>query len=330
MADAKNKVAGVLVVDAGNLLLYRKHYRANVAADAKVLSRRKARAALIAQAYATVGTHAVAVGATDLVLGLPVLQDLVRTHRLPLLSANLQSAGGKLLFPAHKIVTVGGVKIGIFGLTGEKNIARVKIDPKQFKLADPIQAAQAQVTALRAKGAQLVVALAAVGNQQGRLVAEAAKGIDFLFVSGTGRHGEQATRVGTAWMMEMSREGKYIGYVSLYLRGGKMQFEDLSERYQLANRLARVDKSIADLVKRLATFKGKNKDYMERRMQNSKNSKERMMVQLAKANEIRPKGSFFTNVMEPVSLSLKREPSIKALINKIGKEAGLQRPRGAD
>lgn len=317
-------------MDAGNLLLYRKHYRANAAADAKVLGRRKARAGLIAQAYKTMGAHAVAVGATDLVLGLPVLQDLVRTHQLPLLSANLQSAGGKRLFPAHKIVTVGGVKIGIFGLTGEKNIARVKIDPAQFKLADPIKTAQAQVKALRAKGAQLIVALAAVGNQQGRLVAEGAKGIDFLFASGTGRHGERATRVGTAWMMEMSREGKYIGYLSLYLKDGKMQFEDLSERYQLAHRLARVDKSIGGLAKRLATFKGKNKEYMERRMQNSKNSKERMMVQLAKANQLQPKGSFFTNVMEPVALSLKREPSIKALINRIAKEAGLQRPRGAN
>jgi len=320
----------VLIVDAGNLLLYRKHYRASVKADDTVLKRRKARAAVIAQAYSQLGAHAVAVGATDLVLGLPVLQDLVRTHRLPLLSANLQSAAGKGLFPANKMVTVGGVKIGIFGLTGEKNIARAKIDPKQFKLADPIKAAQAQVKALRAKGAQIVVALAAVGHQLGRQVAEGAKGIDFLFVSGTGRHGERASRVGTAWMMEMSREGKYIGHLSLYLKGTNMTFEDLSERFQLASRLQRIDKSIRGLVKRLATFKGKNKDYMVRRMQNSKNSKERMMVKMAKANKLVPKGSFFTNVMQPVALSLKQNPSVKALISRVAKEAGLQRPRGAN
>lgn len=317
-------------MDAGNLLLYRKHYRANVQADAAVLKRRKARAEVIAQAYARLGAQAVAVGATDLVLGLPVLRDLVRKHRLPLLSANLQSVAGKRLFPAHKVVTVGGVKIGIFGLTGEKNIARVKIDTKRFKLADPVKTAQAQVKALRAMGVQIVVALAAVGHQQGRQVAEAARGIDFLFVSGTGRHGERASRVGTAWMMEMSREGKYIGHLSLYLRGQKMQFEDLSERFQLANRLQRIDKSIQSLEKRLQTFKGSNKDYMVRRMQNSKNSKERMMVQMAKANKLVPKGSFFTNVMQPVALTLKRDPIIKALINKVAKEVGLKRPRGAN
>lgn len=317
-------------MDAGNLLLYRKHYRASVQADDAVLKRRKARAEVIAQAYARMGAHAVAVGATDLVLGLPVLRNLARMHRLPLVSANLQSAGGKRLFPAHKIVNVGGVKVGIFGLTGEKNIARAKIDPKQFKLADPAESAKAQVAALRAKGVQIVIALAAVGHQQGRQVAEAAKGIDFLFVSGTGRHGERASRVGTAWMMEMSREGKYIGHLSLHIKGSKLQFEDLSERYQLANRLARVDKSIQSLERRLAKFQGKNKENMERRMQNSKNSKERMMVQLAKANKVTPKGSFFTNVMQPVALTLKREPTIKALINKVAKEAGLKRPRGAN
>lgn len=317
-------------MDAGNLLLYRKHYRPTLRADEAVLRRRKARAEVIAQAYVRMGAHAVAVGATDLALGLPVLQGLVRSHRLPLVSANLQSAAGRRLFPAHKIVTVGGVKIGIFGLTGEKNIARAKIDPKRFKLADPAESAKAQVAALRAKGAQIVVALAAVGHQQGRQLAELAKGIDFLFVSGTGRHGERASRVGTAWMMEMSREGKYIGHLTLHIKGSGLQFEDLSERYQLASRLARVDKSIKSIQQRLAKFQGKNQEYMERRMLNSKNSKERMMVQLAKANMVVPKGSFFTNVMKPVALTLTREPTIKALINRVAKEAGLQRPRGAN
>jgi 2',3'-cyclic-nucleotide 2'-phosphodiesterase (5'-nucleotidase family) len=320
----------VLIVDAGNLLLYRKHYRPAVKADDAAIKRRVARAGVIAQGYAQLGAHAVAVGATDLVLGLSVLQGLVRTHRLPLLSANLQSAAGKQLFPSNKIVMVGGIKIGIFGLTGEKNIARAKIDPKLFKLANPIKAAQAQVKELRAKGAQIVVGLAAVGHQVGRKVAELAKGVDFLFVSGTGRHGERASRVGTAWMMEMSREGKYIGHITLYLKGGKLQFEDLSERYQLANRLKRIDKSIKGLEKRLASFKGQNKDYMVRRMTNSKNSRERMMVKMAKANSVVPKGSFFTNVMQPVALSLKRDPAIRALINKVTKEAGLKRPRGAN
>ncbi len=317
-------------MDAGNLLLYRKHYRPTMKVDDATLKRRKARAGVIAQAYSKLGAHAVAVGATDLVLGLPVLQQLVRTHGLPLLSANLQNSAGKLLFPAHKVVTVGGVKIGIFGLTGHKNIARVKIDPKQFKLADPIKTAQAQIKALRAKGAQLVVGLAAVGHQVGRKVAEGAKGMDFLFVSGTGRHGERATRVGSAWMMEMSREGKYIGHLSLYLKGSKLQFEDLSERYQLANRLKRINKSIAGLQKRMGSIKGKSKEYMVRRMTNSKNSQERMMIKMAKANKVVPKGSFFTNVMEPVALGLKRDPAIRALINKATKDAGLKRPRGAN
>lgn len=317
-------------MDAGNLLLYRKQYKANLAADEAVLKRRKARAEILARGYAQMGAHGVAVGATDLVLGLPLLRQLVSTYRLPLLSANLQNPAGKLLFPAHKLVTVGGVKFGIFGLTGEKNIARVKIDPKQFKLADPVAAAQAQVKALRAKGAQIVIALAAVGHEVGSKVGEGAKGIDFLFVSGTGRHGERASRAGTAWMMEMSREGKYIGQLSLYLRGGKMQFEDLSERFQLAHRIERIEKSIQGLKKRMATFQGKNADYMDRRMQSSKNSKERMMVQMARANKVAPKGSFFTNIMEPVKLSLKRDPTLKALISKIAKEASLQRPRGAN
>ncbi len=328
MLDSRSRFAGALVVDAGNLLLYRKQYKAKVPADAATLARRRARAEIIAQAYARMGIHAVALGATDLVLGLPVLKSLVQRHRLPLMSANLQSPAGRLLFPAHKLVAVGGVKVGIFALTGEKNIARVKIDPKLFKLADPVDVAKAQVKALRAKGAQLVVALAAVGHQQGRQVAQAVPGIDFMFISGTGRHGEKASKVSTAWVMEMSREGKYEGLLSLYLRGGKMQLEDLSERFQIASRLERINKSIQSLKQRASRSQGRNPDYLKRRLVNSENSRQRMMVQLAKANMVKPKGSFFTNVVEPIKPALAQDAVVKALLARVAKDAGLKRPRG--
>ncbi|MFH2005540.1 MAG: hypothetical protein ABI333_03025 [bacterium] len=316
-------------MDAGNLLLYRKHFRAGQAADEATLKRRTARAAAIAQVYAQMKFHGVALGATDLVLGLPALRALEREHRLPLLSANLQSTAGKRLFKANRLVTLGGVKFGIFGLTGEQNIARVKIDPAQFKLADPVKAAQAQVQELRKAGAQIVVALAAVGHQQARQVAEGVKGIDFMFVSGTGRHMDKAERVGTAWVTEMGREGKYIGHLSLYVRRGDLTFEDLSERYQLAQRIDQLHKSLAGLRARMSQAEQSGRgDFLRRRLQTSESSIQRMQVQLHKANRVQPKGSFFTGVMTPVAMTLPQDPSVKALLAKATQAAGLKRPPG--
>ena len=46
---------------------------------------------------------AVAVGATDLTLGLPTLKQLENTYKLPLVSANLQSAAGKALLTGRPL-----------------------------------------------------------------------------------------------------------------------------------------------------------------------------------------------------------------------------------
>jgi 2',3'-cyclic-nucleotide 2'-phosphodiesterase (5'-nucleotidase family) len=63
---------------------------------------------------------AVGVGPRDLRHGVQFLQSLVRETKLPVLCANLvDRSTGKRLFPATRVVTVRGVKVGLFALIGE-------------------------------------------------------------------------------------------------------------------------------------------------------------------------------------------------------------------
>ena len=318
------------MVDAGNLLLYRKQRRPQAKVTPALESRLRARAELVAQIYVQMGVQAVAVGPLDLGLGLATLKKIARTHRLPLLSANLRDPAGRAVFPANKLITVGGIKIGIFGLTGAQRGYPAFTDAAVVKLEDATKAAQAQVKALRARGAQLVIALAALSNNPARAVALATPGIDFMFVSGTGRHSQKLDRWGGAWSVETAREGKYMGQLTLHVNKGKVRFEDFSERFVLAQRIQQMKKRLDVLERRKQGSAAKGRgDWVERRLQKAKNSIAEMGAKLYKVNRQVPAGSFFANRLEPVSPALPQDPAVKQLVTRVAKEAGLIRPRGA-
>jgi 2',3'-cyclic-nucleotide 2'-phosphodiesterase (5'-nucleotidase family) len=276
------------------------------------------------------GVHAVAVGALDLALGAPQLRALSTRYGVPLLSANLQNAAGIRLFPAHRVLTAGGIKIGVFGLTGKHRIYKDLVDPRKHKLADPIATAKAQVKALRAKGAKLVVALAAIGDAEARKMARAVPGIDFVFVSGTGRHRPHLQKVGTAYLTEVTREGKYIGHLELHLRKGSLKFEDLSKRFVLAQSIERLQKSLQSLRGRMEWARKRGREeYMQNRLQRTQRSLARLRSQLYQANQKKPKGSFLTHVLKACKISLPENQAIANLIRTRAKAAGLKRPRGA-
>ncbi|MBI4603739.1 MAG: hypothetical protein HY721_17430 [Planctomycetes bacterium] len=117
-------------------------------------------AELIIEAYNRMGYQALAVGAFDLAAGLEELQRLQKRAKFPFLSANLaDKETGRLYFPAHAVVEVGGVRVGIFGLT-LNTLGKVylgKVAPAAV-VTDPLLAARRCLEELRGK-ADLVIAL---------------------------------------------------------------------------------------------------------------------------------------------------------------------------
>jgi hypothetical protein len=136
-------------------------------------------AELITEAMNRMEYKAMAVGTTDLLLGLGELTHLSGRARFPLLCANLALPGG-LPFKPSTVVEVAGLKVGVIGLLIDTmgRVYLAKVAPGA-ELRPAIPAARKEVEELRGK-VDLVVALAHIRQDQSRQLAREVEGIDLI------------------------------------------------------------------------------------------------------------------------------------------------------
>lgn len=227
----------MLVLDAGNALF--KSRDSAHAPDARP------RAELVLSQMDAQGTAAMAVGARDLGFGVGFLKKQTRQAKLKLLSANLADAQGKLLFPASLVTTVGGVKVGVVGVS--PSMAR----PTPVGLPAPGQAQElvqglpvqpavaAEVKRLREKSkVALVVVLAAVPHDEALKLADQVEGVDFVVQSHEGRGQGIAQRQALATVIPSGARGRELAKLVLQLEGtGRFADASLQERTRQQLRL---------------------------------------------------------------------------------------------
>jgi hypothetical protein len=158
----------------------------------------------------------VGVGPRDLRLGVQYLQSLARATKLPVLCANLlDRASGKPLFPGTRVVTVRGVKVGLFALIGE----RWDLGPAKdsVTVTDPENAAHAAVASLRSQGAQVIVLLSQLGKVGGEDLAASVPGIHAVILGHDVPILERGRRVGGAMLSYSGELGQHLGVVRMSL-----------------------------------------------------------------------------------------------------------------
>ena len=163
IAEAKTRFedsgAAVLLLDAGNAF-----GEADEAQEDAVIA-----------AMAEAGYDAMTPGGEELARGLDWLTALNGRLGFPLLSANLQDEEGGRLLSGSIIVEKDGLRMGIFGLSGET---------EEIPLADAAKSAQSAVSTLRGEGCDVVIALAYLGaDEKGAAavsLAGQAEGIDII------------------------------------------------------------------------------------------------------------------------------------------------------
>ena len=151
---------------------------------------------------------------------------------VPVLSANLQIPGESPLLPwvgSTLVKEVNGVKVGLFGLTvydgAMCNPAPVVILPDYGGIA------QGAVDALRAGGAEIVVALTHFGLENARLLAENVSGIDVI-VSGHDHivleQPEPVSRPGggATLIVSAGEHYRWVGRLRLSFGGGEVGLVD--------------------------------------------------------------------------------------------------------
>jgi hypothetical protein len=313
----------VLLVDAGNLLYAGEAVAARRAEGADL------NAAFLAAELAKLPFGGAALGESDLARG----AEKVVPRRL---AANVSGAP---VVEASRIRTVGGIRIGVFGVADPALARR-----HGWKAEDPATAAAREATQLRQQGAEIVIALAALERAAARRVARAT-GVDFVVVGqnpgeGMLRADGDASAGGGAFIVAPADELQKIGRIDLVLRrqaaGGAARpvLVDAGggegrevERAALGRRIAQLDAELA----RWSTAGAGDVDatfVADRRKERAE--LEAQHRALAGAFAPPAQGSYFTNQLIPLRRALPRDPQLAAAMRQLDRKVGAANLKRAE
>jgi len=204
------------------------------------------------------GYDAMAPGNHDFNYGTDTLVALAKTMNFPLLSANITiKESGEKLLEADTIIEKNGVKYGIFGLSTPETA--YKTNPNNvtsIEFGNPIDAAKQEVTALKAAGADVIIALSHLGTDESseytsKLVAEQVEGIDLIVDGHSHSTFEAGLTVKDTLIVSTGEYIKNIGVVAIDPKGNMVAGLVNATNY------AGSDASIDSVVSELSTKQDK-------------------------------------------------------------------------
>jgi len=329
----------VLFVDAGDA--FARNLKTQISPEGLV-----ARAELMVDAFGRMGLAAYVPGERDFALGLEALQKLSGKASFPFLAANLQQ-GDKLLFGSSVIKKVGGLRIGLVGLVGQ----RVGFPPEtltahNLTITDPVAAAQAEVASLTKQGVDLLIAVGHFGRGEPESIARAVPELRFFFGSHTGRMNkraqvliEDASRP-TAWAFAAGSRGKYLGQLEIFLaKGGDVtKIVDGGEAEALKDEIKNHRRSLQHSEKSLARYKekgpsdptkaGRHASRIQSLTDSIERTKKLIEEKEARSKTVRRPASTDTmvrNILVPIKASIAEVPEIAAQVTALEK-TGLLKP----
>jgi len=144
-------------------------------------SGRQGLVSFLMDAMSLLKTDAVGIAERDLRYGASYLSAQAKRAGLPVVCANLiEKRSGKPLFDPYVIKQIGGVKVGFFGLIGEK----ADLGPSRDSLLaeEPAAVARRTISELRKRGVDVVVLLGQLGAVESENLVAAVDGVDALVV----------------------------------------------------------------------------------------------------------------------------------------------------
>lgn len=212
----------ILLVDAGNTFFGRKEQRLKAHEKRNPIERAK----VLVESYNRLGYHAATIGHFDLILGLDVLKELDQLAKFPIVCANyIEEATGELVFPPFTEVEIGGVKVGILGLTNNN------LQPHYLKTRAPgtaptdgMEAALKYVPELRQRN-EIVIVMSQNDESFNRKLAAEVPGIDFLidpfFNLGSSKiwveKDELRESIGDTTLLRCDAQGARLGSLDLWM-----------------------------------------------------------------------------------------------------------------
>ena len=202
-----------IILDTGNLFCP----RALPADDQRAAFEAKAK--LYIKAYNEHGCDALGFGGNDLkALGIDFARTLEKEAGFPFITTNILDPDGKPVFKPDTIVERAGVKFGILGLSDPRTPL-----PDGYTVSSPVDAADAGVETLKARGAEVILVMSNLGRPDIQNLAREVPGIDFILGDKQMSIPRYVESQGNSLFVGAGQKGKYVNVITL-------NFKDLSRR----------------------------------------------------------------------------------------------------
>jgi len=167
------------------------------------------------------GYDAIGLGERDLNYGLPFLKEMMETHNLPFINANVRDAGtGELILPEYTIVERNGIRYGIVSVLDPRHkIITMTADDANFQVDDPVAVMRDLLPRLR-KEADTILLLSHLGEQKTTELIKEVNGIDMCVIGHTSRNISAERIVNDTALFSSAFEGRYIGRANLFVDDG--------------------------------------------------------------------------------------------------------------
>ncbi len=178
------------------------------------------------QAMGQMGYKLWTLGNGEFYAGVPNIEIREKEAKFPCLSANVTFKSGGYLAKPYTILTLDGIRVGVFGLSAPR-VASYAV-AKDLNVADPVQTARRITDELRPK-VDLLVGLTHIGVEMDTELARKVSGID-LIIGGDSHtrldHPLMIPRSGSRKPLEIKAVpvaqaecfGRFIGHTTMYLR----------------------------------------------------------------------------------------------------------------
>ena len=232
------------------------------------------KAKLIVEAYNRMGYRAMAVGPFDLAAGYDVLKELEKNATFTMLSANLvDKESGALLFKPHTVFDIGGVKVGVVGLTLETmtKVFLGKVAPN-LKATDALEAFKKSHDELKGK-VDMVVALSHLREEANRKLIDAFPDVQVLvdpYIQYGNHHTwikehEWLSRRGETVLLRSDGQGARLGVLDIEVPHAGKPLVDVFEIADLEEAVeAGTAENPDEAKKRIASAKDGNPFYFQR------------------------------------------------------------------
>jgi 5'-nucleotidase/UDP-sugar diphosphatase len=173
--------------------------------------------------------------------GPSIFRQRMGESRFPWLATNLFEADGKSFnnAPATLLRETGGLKLGFIGLI-TPHTAKLAPGASALRFEDPVTAAKRGIAALRAEGAEIIIALTHLSFEEDRDLARKAPGIDLIL--GGHDHNAVTFEEGATLIHKSGQNAHWLGIVTLTLN----KQEGQKPRLAMAWRMEAVGKQKPD------------------------------------------------------------------------------------